>query len=69
LRLSGCASPRQLFIVNVQAGCSSKNKRGKQNAALDRVKTFVYVMLENRSFDHMLGYLSLVDPKVSSMAL
>src|ERR1700732_4205308 len=32
-------------------------------AALDRVWTLVYVMLENRSFDHMLGYLSLIDPK------
>jgi len=28
-------------------------------AALDPIKTIVVVMLENRSFDHMLGYLSL----------
>ncbi len=26
---------------------------------LDRIKTIVVVMMENRSFDHMLGYLSL----------
>jgi len=26
---------------------------------LDRIDHFVVVMLENRSFDHMLGYLSL----------
>jgi len=29
--------------------------------ALSDIDTFVYVMLENRSFDHMLGYLSLDD--------
>ena len=28
-------------------------------AALDSIKTIVVVMMENRSFDHMLGYLSL----------
>ncbi len=27
--------------------------------ALDDIDTIVFVMLENRSFDHMLGYLSL----------
>src|SRR5206468_3689704 len=26
---------------------------------LDKIKTIVVVMMENRSFDHMLGYLSL----------
>lgn len=29
--------------------------------ALNDIDTFVFVMLENRSFDHMLGYLSLDD--------
>ena len=38
--------------------------RGKQSdpagaANLDKVDHVVVVMLENRSFDHMLGYLSL----------
>jgi hypothetical protein len=28
-------------------------------AKLDAIKTIVVVMMENRSFDHMLGYLSL----------
>ena len=28
-------------------------------AALDRINTIVVVMMENRSFDHVLGYLSL----------
>src|SRR5260370_14017552 len=28
---------------------------------LEKIKTIVIVMLENRSFDHMLGYLSLPD--------
>ena len=28
-------------------------------AKLDPIKTIVVVMMENRSFDHMLGYLSL----------
>jgi phospholipase C len=31
-------------------------------SALDRIDTIVVVILENRSFDHMLGYLSLPDP-------
>jgi phospholipase C len=31
-------------------------------AALDGIGTIVVVMMENRSFDHMLGYLSLIDP-------
>ena len=26
---------------------------------LDQIKTIVVVMMENRSFDHMLGYLAL----------
>jgi phospholipase C len=29
---------------------------------LNSVKTLAIVMMENRSFDHMLGYLSLLDP-------
>lgn len=33
-------------------------------AALDGIGTIVVVMMENRSFDHMLGYLSLIDPTV-----
>ena len=32
-------------------------------AALDEIRTIVILMLENRSFDHMLGHLSLEDPK------
>jgi phospholipase C len=31
----------------------------------DSVGTVVIVMMENRSFDHMLGYLSLIDPKIN----
>ncbi|MBV9339422.1 MAG: hypothetical protein JO159_00865 [Acidobacteria bacterium] len=31
----------------------------------DRVKTVAIVMLENRSFDHMLGYLSLSSPTIN----
>ena len=31
-------------------------------AALDEIRTLVILMLENRSFDHMLGHLSLEDP-------
>src|SRR5947207_7231604 len=39
-------------------------------ALLDPVKTLVIVMMENRSFDHMLGYLSLLSPamKVDGLA-
>jgi phospholipase C len=32
-------------------------------AALDEIQTIVILMLENRSFDHMLGHLSLEDPQ------
>lgn len=28
-------------------------------AGIDQIKTIVIVLMENRSFDHMLGYLSL----------
>jgi phospholipase C len=31
-------------------------------AGLDLIDTIVVVILENRSFDHMLGYLSLPGP-------
>jgi phospholipase C len=34
-------------------------------AQLDGIGTVVIVMMENRSFDHMLGYLSLIDPKIN----
>jgi phospholipase C len=33
-------------------------------AALDPIGTLVIVMMENRSFDHMAGHLSLIDPKL-----
>lgn len=33
-------------------------------AGLDEVKVLAIVMLENRSFDHLLGYLSLMEPKL-----
>ena len=33
-------------------------------ALLDPIGTVVIVMFENRSFDHMVGHLSLIDPKV-----
>lgn len=31
-------------------------------SALDLIDTFVIVIMENRSFDHMLGYLNLPGP-------
>ena len=34
-------------------------------ANLDALGTVAIVMLENRSFDHMLGYLSLIEPKMA----
>lgn len=37
-------------------------------AALDNIDTFVVVMLENRSFDHMLGYLSLTGGKANGLS-
>ena len=33
-------------------------------AGLDPIGTVAIVMLENRSFDHMVGYLSLIDPRI-----
>ena len=32
-------------------------------AGLDLIDTIVVVILENRSFDHMLGYLNLPGPE------
>jgi phospholipase C len=32
-------------------------------AALDEIRTIVFLMLENRSFDHLLGHLSLEHPE------
>ena len=36
-----------------------KERRTKQMPDLDKIRTIVVVMMENRSFDHMLGYRSL----------
>ena len=36
--------------------------------ALDNIDTFVVLMLENRSFDHMLGYLSLTGGNVNGLS-
>jgi phospholipase C len=39
-------------------------------SALDQIDTFIIVLMENRSFDHMLGYLNLPGPnRVSSEGL
>jgi len=37
-------------------------------SALDRINRFVVLMLENRSFDHALGYLRKINPAVAGMA-
>jgi phospholipase C len=37
------------------------------NAALQNIQRFVVLMLENRSFDHLLGYLKKVDPNVCGL--
>jgi len=34
---------------------------------LDRIQTLVFVMMENRSFDHMLGYLRNSRPEVEGL--
>jgi len=34
------------------------------NAALQKIQRFVVLMLENRSFDHLLGYMKTVNPNV-----
>lgn len=36
--------------------------------ALDNIETFVVLMMENRSFDHMLGYLSLTGRNVNGLS-
>jgi phospholipase C len=36
--------------------------------AVDNIDTFVVLMLENRSFDHMLGYLSLAGGNVNGLS-
>jgi phospholipase C len=37
-------------------------------ARLDRIETIVFVMMENRSFDHMLGYLHGARPGVEGLS-
>ncbi|MGH8765974.1 MAG: alkaline phosphatase family protein, partial [Burkholderiales bacterium] len=39
-----------------------------QASALDRINRFVVLMLENRSFDHVLGYLRKLNPAIAGMA-
>src|ERR1019366_6266401 len=36
-------------------------------AKFQGVKRFVVLMLENRSFDHLIGYLKAVNPKVMGL--
>ena len=38
-------------------------------AALDEIRTIVILMLENRSFDHMLGHLTLENPQLDVYGL
>jgi len=37
------------------------------NAALQKIQRFVVLMLENRSFDHLLGYMKTVNPNVAGL--
>ena len=36
-------------------------------AKFQGIKRFVVLMLENRSFDHLLGYLKALNPKVMGL--
>jgi phospholipase C len=36
--------------------------------ASDRIKHLVVLMLENRSFDHMLGYLNVLNPEINGVS-
>ncbi len=36
-------------------------------AQFQGIKRFVVLMLENRSFDHLIGYLKAVNPKVMGL--
>src|SRR5207248_9212874 len=37
-------------------------------AGLDQLKHIVVLMMENRSFDHMLGSLKAVDPRIDGIS-
>jgi phospholipase C len=61
---------RRVLVIGEQhrfiGQCATRenvNKGGKMPNSLDKVDTFVIVILENRSFDHMLGYLNLPGPQ------
>ena len=41
---------------------SEREARERARAALEPIKHIVVLMLENRSFDHMLGYLAIGEP-------
>jgi phospholipase C len=50
----------RIFIDAVQRNEPMRRSiKGEEMSALENIDTFVVLMLENRSFDHMLGYLSL----------
>ena len=37
-------------------------------SALDQIEHIFILMMENRSFDHMLGYLDAANPKIMGIA-
>ena len=37
------------------------------SAGTDQLKPIVVLMMENRSFDHMLGYLMAQDPRIDGV--
>src|SRR5438552_2716672 len=47
--------------MTAHTGYSKGAERGRSMAVLDLIDTIVVVIMENRSFDHMLGYLSHPD--------
>ena len=52
------------FVVRARGGETVAQTVGR----LDRIETIVVVMMENRSFDHMLGYLHGTRPDVEGLS-
>lgn len=56
----GPGRPREHHVDLTNGGAMAVDEAGQADAVnLEKVDHVVVLMLENRSFDHMLGYLSL----------
>jgi len=49
------------------AGASAPQTEAATRAFTERIQNIVYVMFENRAFDHMLGFLKSINPEIDGL--